>query len=104
MAAVQNPGVPRLKVENAHDGTIKSETIDQDVDMTSPYTDDEDDGLEDGGDLDFANAQQPLWLTQIPRSLWTTLSTMGMDEEIELGTIRIEGSQDNPQRVRPLLL
>ncbi len=97
MTTLQNPGVPRVKLESTIDGNVKSEPID--VEMTSPYADSEDDALEDGGDLDFTNAQQQLWLTQIPRSLWQTCSSIGLDDEIEIGTIRVEGPPENPQRV-----
>lgn len=101
MASVQNAGLPRVKVEAAQDGTIKSEPMDED--MASPYMDDDDDGLDDGGDLDFTNAQRPLWLTQIPKRLWERLSEVGGapddDVEIEIGTLRVEGREDNPSRV-----
>ena len=100
MATVQNPGIPRVKLESALDGNVKHEQMD--VEMTSPYTDDGDDGLEDGGDLDFTNAQQQLWLASIPRTLWSEWSGIGLDEEIEIGTIRVEGPPDNPQRVSEL--
>lgn len=94
---MQNPGIPRVKLESNLDGHVKSESVD--VEMTSPYADSTDDGLEDGGDLDFTNAQQQLWLTQIPRSLWQNCSGLGLDDEIEIGTIRVEGPPENPQRV-----
>ena len=97
MATMQNPGIPRVKLDPTSDVNVKPEPID--VEMTSPYSDDAEDGLEDGGDLDFTNAQQQLWLTQIPRSLWQTWSSMGLDEEIEIGTIRVEGTSDDPNRV-----
>jgi transcription initiation factor TFIIF subunit beta len=102
MAALQHSGIPRVKLESVPHGDLKQESTDQDVDMTSPqaYMDDDGDELEDGGDLDFTNAQQQLWLTKIPRPLWETWSTMGLDDEIELGTIRVEGPEDNPLRVR----
>jgi transcription initiation factor TFIIF subunit beta len=60
---------------------------------------DEDDDPLEAADLDFSNAQQQLWLTQIPRFLWETWSTIGLDEEIEIGTVRVEGPEQNPQRV-----
>jgi len=54
---------------------------------------------EDVGDLDFSKSEQQLWLSHIPRSLWETWSSLGNDEEIEIGTIRVEGTQTEPQRV-----
>jgi transcription initiation factor TFIIF subunit beta len=97
MSTLQNPGIPRVKVETILDGNVKREP--QDEEMASPYVDDEDDGLDEGGDLDFTHAHTQLWLAQIPRNLWETWSVMGLDDEIEIGTIRLEGSHDNPQRV-----
>jgi hypothetical protein len=97
MAAVPGGVIPSVKVENA-DANIKSEAMD--VDMPSPYADDDEDGFEDTGDLDFSQVQQQLWLSHIPRSLWQALSQLGDDEEVDLGTIRVEGPEDNPQRVR----
>ena len=97
MATMQSSVIPRVKLESNLDGHFKPESVD--VEMTSPYADSTDDGLEDGGDLDFTNAQHQLWLTQIPRSLWQECSNLGLDDEIEIGTIRVEGPPENPQRV-----
>jgi len=95
MATLQGSGYPAVKLESLPDHHVKMET-----DTPSPPMDDDmEDVYEDAGDLDFSQAQQPLWLSHIPRSLWETWSTLGDDEEIELGTIRIEGSESNPQRV-----
>jgi transcription initiation factor TFIIF subunit beta len=93
--------IPQVKVELAPDVSIKNEQ--EDVDMPSPagYVDDED-GDEDAGDLDFAQAAQTLWLSHIPRSLWEDLAKLQDDDEIDLGTIRVEGPEDNPARVGPL--
>ena len=99
MATLQNPVIPRVKLEAVSDGNVKQELVDED--MASPYMDIDDEGLEDGGDLDFSSAQHELWLTQIPRPLWDAWSTMGLDDEIEIGTVRLEGPDlKNPQRVR----
>jgi transcription initiation factor TFIIF subunit beta len=87
--------VPQVKIENA-DTSVKTEAMD--VDMPSPYADEGDD-FEDAGDLDFSQAQQQLWLSHVPRSLWEALSKLEDDDEIDLGTVRVEGPEDNPQRV-----
>lgn len=60
---------------------------------------DEDDLYEDAGDLDFSNAGQNLWLSRIPRSLWEYWSKFDDDEEIEVGTVRVEGGPDDIKRV-----
>jgi hypothetical protein len=100
MATFQNQGLPRVKVEGVQDGPIKAEPAD--VDMPSPYMDGDDDELDEGGDLDFGYAQRQLWLTQIPKRLWESLEEVkgqGPDDEIEIGTLRVEGPENNPSRV-----
>ncbi|OJJ84672.1 transcription factor IIF subunit TFG2 [Aspergillus glaucus CBS 516.65] len=61
--------------------------------------DDEDDLYEDAGDLDFTNSTQNVWLSRIPRSLWEHWSKLDDDEEIQVGTIRIEGEPNDIKRV-----
>ena len=86
--------------------------IKPDPDASSPYikpdpdskeavraTIDEDDLYEDAGDLDFSNAGQNLWLSRIPRSLWEYWSKLDDDEEIEVGTVRVEGGPNDIKRV-----
>lgn len=60
---------------------------------------DEDDLYEDAGDLDFTNGGQNVWLSRIPRSLWEHWSKIDDDEEIQVGTIRIEGDPNDIKRV-----
>ena len=97
MATLSNGSIPTVKVETPYDSNVKDEPMDED---TVPYMDDPD---EDGGDLNLANAKNEVWLGRVTRSLWATLSklgTTGDDEEIEVGTIRVEGPESRPQRVR----
>lgn len=89
--------IPQVKVDHVSDVNIKDEA--GDVDMPSPYADDDEDGFEDAGDLDFSQAQQQLWLSHVPRSLWEALSKLNEDDEIDLGRIRVEGPDDQPTRV-----
>lgn len=60
----------------------------------------DEDIYEDAGDLDFSAAAQDVWLSRIPRSLWEHWSKLDDDEEIQIGTIRIEGNLNDPKRVR----
>ncbi|RDW81660.1 transcription factor IIF subunit TFG2 [Aspergillus mulundensis] len=89
-----------------------SSFIKQEPDASSPYIKpdpeskdtiladiDDEDLYEDDGDLDFASAGQSLWLSRIPRSLWEHWSKLDDDEEIQIGTVRIEGDMKNPKRV-----
>ncbi|RMZ84020.1 hypothetical protein DV737_g1360, partial [Chaetothyriales sp. CBS 132003] len=97
MAALPNGPVPIVKVE---DDMVKDEPMEDDA---VPYMDDPDD---EGGDLDFSGAKQEVWLGHVPRTLWAVLSkvgTMDDDDEIEIGTIRVEGPETRPQRVSLLL-
>ncbi|KAE8352008.1 transcription initiation factor IIF, beta subunit-domain-containing protein [Aspergillus coremiiformis] len=86
--------------------------IKQDPDAASPYIKpdpdnkdavladiDDEDLYEDAGDLDFSNAAQNVWLSRIPRTLWEHWSNLDDDEEIQIGTIRIEGPANDIKRV-----
>jgi transcription initiation factor TFIIF subunit beta len=88
--------IPTVKVERAPSPHVKPEPGDA---APSPYMDEDDFYEEDAGDLDFSQAQQQLWLSHIPRSLWETWSSISSNEEIEIGTIRVEGTETDPRRV-----
>lgn len=64
---------------------------------------DDDDLYEDAGDLDFTMASQNVWMSRLPRQLWEHWSQLDDDEEIEIGTVRIEGDVNDLKRVRPKL-
>ena len=89
------PGLPVVKVEQAPSPDFKDEPSE---DGTTPFPDD-DDLYEDPGDLDFSAAQQSLWLSHIPRSLWEALTQIEDEEEVEVGTLRIEGANSTNDRV-----
>jgi TFIIF, beta subunit N-terminus len=99
MAAMNGASIPTMKIENAPSPQVKDEAADV---SPSPYME-EDDIYEDAGDLDFSGAQQQLWLSRIPKSLWEVWASMPEDGEIEIGTIRVEGDSDDPKRVRSAL-
>ncbi|KAI9831896.1 MAG: hypothetical protein M1819_004618 [Sarea resinae] len=69
----------------------------------SPATFEDDDIYEDAGDLDFTNSNNPVWLMRIPKILWENWTNIDDDEEIQLGTVRLEGSHDNMKRLSLLL-
>lgn len=96
-ATMNGTSIPTMKTEHAPSSNIKSELGDTGL---SPYMDEDDVYEEDAGDLDFSQAQQQLWLSHIPRSLWESWSLLGEDDEIEIGTMRVEGSDKDPRRVR----
>ncbi|KIW12952.1 hypothetical protein PV08_08139 [Exophiala spinifera] len=101
MATLQGSGIPRVKLESVPDINIKPEPTE---DTPSPYVDEDEEMYdEDTGDLDFSQAQQQLWTSHIPKTLWEALSKMQDEDEIEIGTIRVEGPETNPSRVSMLL-
>ncbi|KAF7118607.1 hypothetical protein CNMCM5793_008145 [Aspergillus hiratsukae] len=59
----------------------------------------DEDIYDDDGDLDFSNAGQNVWLSRIPRSLWEHWASLDDDEEIQIGTMRIEGPPNDIKRV-----
>ncbi|KAJ9410022.1 hypothetical protein DTO045G8_2015 [Paecilomyces variotii] len=59
----------------------------------------DDDLYEDAGDLDFSNAAQDVWLTRIPKSLWKHWAHLDDDEEIQIGTVRVEGRPEDTKRI-----
>lgn len=81
------------------DGKLPKIKIESDSVAGSPSTHTDDELYEDAGDLDFAGSTQGLYLTRIPKFLWETWSKLEDDEEIQLGTIRIEGTPDSVKRV-----
>ncbi|KAL2831757.1 transcription initiation factor IIF, beta subunit-domain-containing protein [Aspergillus cavernicola] len=91
--------VPQVKQDpDASTPYIKSDPDSKDTVLADI---DDEDLYEDAGDLDFANAAQSLWLSRIPRSLWEHWSKLDDDddEEVQIGTVRIEGSGSDIKRV-----
>ena len=60
---------------------------------------DEDIYEEDPGDLDFSGAAEGVYLTRIPKFLWENWAKLAEDQEIQLGTVRIEGTPGDVKRV-----
>ena len=63
----------------------------------------DDDIYEDAGDLDFSAAGRSVWLSRLPRQLWENWAQIDDDEEIEIGTIRVEGHSNEIKRVSTVL-
>jgi transcription initiation factor TFIIF subunit beta len=64
----------------------------------------DEDIYEDAGDLDFTQSGQRVWLTRIPTDLWKHWSQLDDDEEIQIGTVRVEGDAHDIKRVRLIYL
>ncbi|PGH26793.1 hypothetical protein AJ80_01559 [Polytolypa hystricis UAMH7299] len=91
------PGAPsRIKPEPGPLPTIKVETDagDDGLGMLS-----DEDIYEDTGDLDFSNSTQDVWLMRVPRMLWDNWNNVNDDEEIQIGTVRVEGGPTDIKRV-----
>lgn len=97
---------PSIKVEpaqpalNGQDPRIKP---DPDSLGASPGPQLEDDIYEDAGDLEFNGAEQGLFLAKVPKFLWDTWSKLDDNQEIQIGTVRVEGSLSDIKRVRLML-
>ena len=81
---------------NAQQPSIKLES--HSLDEPTAVISDED-LYEDTGDLDYTGANQALMLTRIPKFLWESWTQLDDDDEIQLGTIKFEGSPEDPKRV-----
>ncbi|KAL4969379.1 transcription factor IIF subunit TFG2 [Aspergillus stella-maris] len=82
--------------QDASSAYIKPDPDDKDTVLADL---DDEDLYEDDGDLDMSNVASNLWLSRIPRSLWEHWSKLDDDEEIQIGTVRVEGPLDDPKRV-----
>jgi transcription initiation factor TFIIF subunit beta len=78
--------VPSIKVESDMKDDIRQILEDEDI-------------YEDAGDLDLSAAAQDVWLTRLPRPLWENWANLNDDEEIEIGTVRVEGPPTDIKRV-----
>ena len=93
-------------IKGDHDDvTLKREDIQVKIESpsvdASPSAQSDEDLYEDAGDLDFSGAAQSLYLTRIPKYLWESWCNLtDDDDEIELGTVRVEGGLDDVKRVR----
>jgi hypothetical protein len=85
-------------LENVAD--VKSEHVTTGLDAVSNTV--EEDIYEDAGDLDFQDASQAIFLTRLPKFVWKDWLQLADDVEMQVGTVRVEGPLEKPQRVRRL--
>ncbi len=78
---------------------VKMEDASSPSAISDTYMDDADDDPE----LNFDEVNQLLWTSKLPKYLWEVLAKANDDEEIELGTIRLEGAFNNPDRISLML-
>lgn len=99
MTTIQGVGVPGVKMDpdkKPGNGWIKTEPG---LMTLAPALQPDEDIYEDAGDLDFAASSQSLYLTRIPKMLWENWSQLDDDQEILLGTVRVEGFSNQVNRV-----
>ncbi|QSS65768.1 transcription initiation factor iif [Histoplasma capsulatum] len=96
MASGPGPGGQRIKQEPSPIPMLKPDP-DAKPETSGPVSDD--DIYEDTGDLDFSNSMQDVWLTRIPKMLWENWSRLEDDEEVQIGSIRVEGGPTDIKRV-----
>ena len=102
MASTYSAEMPSVKTESGRKALNRGDPIikvESDVAGATPETLSDGDVYEDAGDLDFARAEQGLYLTRIPISLWESWSNIDDDQEIQLGIIRVEGALNDIKRV-----
>ena len=101
MASAYGGDVPSIKVEgaagpNGPEPVIKSEN---DVANNPSFGQSDEDIYEDTGDLDFTGSDQSISLIRLPNFLWETWSKLDDDQEVQIGTLRVEGTQGDVKRV-----
>ncbi|KAK5080520.1 hypothetical protein LTR70_008829 [Exophiala xenobiotica] len=90
--------IPSVKLEG-DDMNVKMEDVSSPSAVSDTYMDDADDDPE----LNFDEVNRLLWTSKLPKYLWEVLAKASDDDEIDLGTIRVEGSFDNPDRISLML-
>ena len=100
MTTTYAPDVPSLTVENPMNGQTSLIKPDPDSIGASPSAHTDDDLYEDAGDLEFAGSDQGLYLTRLPKFLWERWSLLDDNQEVTIGTVRVEGGPESIKRVR----
>lgn len=105
MTTTYGSDVPSIKVENSMNGQTPHIKPEIDFVDASPAAHTDDDLYEDAGDLEFTGTDQGLYLTRVPKFLWERWSQLDDNQEVTIGTVRVEGGPENFKRVRcgPLL-
>ena len=99
MTTMYSSDVPSIKVENPMNGQTPQVKPDPESIDASPAAHTDDDLYEDAGDLEFAGADQGLYLTRVPKFLWERWSQLDDNQEVTVGKVRVEGGLENVKRV-----
>ena len=101
MASAYGNDIPSIKLEGGSSSNGQGPVIKPEPDNSTslPPSQHDDDIYEDTGDLDFSTADQSVYLTRLPNFLWEAWSKLDEDQEVQVGTLRIEGSENDVKRV-----
>lgn len=55
--------------------------------------------FEDAGALDMSAAKDNIWLTRMPKFTWEALANLKDDDEVQIGTLRMQGDRQAPNKV-----
>ena len=77
---------PKIKPDPESNGASPAPQTDEDI-------------YEDTGDLDFLGSERGFYLTRLPKYLWESWSKLDDNQEIRIGTVRVEGSLNDVKRV-----
>jgi transcription initiation factor TFIIF subunit beta len=83
----QEPGASHIKSENPQS-------------PASASFNDDDELYEDAGDLDILAGQRAVWLVKLPQFLAERWKDIDEDEEIVLGTVRVDTQAPSDKQVR----
>ena len=103
MTTAYGSDVPGIKVENPMDGQTPHIKPESGSLGASPAAHTDDDVYEDAGDLEFAGADQSFYLTRVPKFLWERWSQLDDNQEITIGTVRVEGGKESFKAVGQIL-
>ena len=103
MTSTYGSDVPSIKVENPTNDHTPHIKLEADSPGASPAAHTDDDVYEDAGDLDFASADQGVYLTRIPKFLWERWSQLDDNQEITIGKVRVEGGIEKFKKVRQFM-
>ena len=104
MTTTYGSEVPSIKIENPTNGQTPRIKPENGSRSNSPAAHTDDDLYEDAGDLEFAGADQSLYLTRIPKFLWERWSQLDDNQEVTIGTVRVGAGLESNKRVRHILI
>ena len=107
MAGAFGSDFPSIKLEQSDSAPTQEEKYDKigiDSGLPSPAAQSDEDIYEDAGDLNFSEAIRGVYLARVPKYLWESWSDFDDDQEIQLGTVRLEGGLQDTTRVMQILL